>query len=326
MRPDLHDLDDATWITHPAWAGSGPPRVYPWCAGREPSPPAFVPRGLQSSAWASGKRGSTASSRRQTSLSQVSRRLASARPPAASTSPPPPRLEADEVAPSRRPGRLPRARHPGRYTKFARLRVAPRARAALVVELADGRTQRHVSGPGWGAVLGPTTLSHWYGGEDYDARLEPEGWHTTGGTSGDPWVSAVVVATPEEGPQPWIRQAPPMRVVDVVEEQGRTLLADGATIDFGRNLAGRQVLRVGPDFPAGARVEMLPAEYVNDDGRVDQSSTGGPIKDTYTAAGGAATWRPRFCYHGFRYLQLRVVGPDGELCLPTACTSGPSRS
>ncbi|WP_454853948.1 hypothetical protein [Promicromonospora soli] len=29
MRPDLHDLDDATWITHPAWAGSEPPLRVP---------------------------------------------------------------------------------------------------------------------------------------------------------------------------------------------------------------------------------------------------------------------------------------------------------
>lgn len=316
MHPHLHDIDDAVWITHPAWADDTPPLQAPvlrW-SGSVGSPvraARLTVAGL--GVWEARVNGSPSSADvLEPGVSETRTRVATVSHDVTSLL----QEGVNELVVELGEGPSHVREVEGRYTKFAALRVAPRARVALVVETADGRTERHVSGPGWGAMLGPTTLSHWYGGEDYDARLEPAGWHTADGTPDAAWGPAAVVGEPHDGPAPWARQAPPMRVVDLVEEHTRRHLPDGATVDLGRNLAGRQVLRLGPGFPADARVEMFPAEYVHDDGRADQSSTGRTIMDSYTAAGGAATWRPRFCYHGFRYLQLRVVAADGTV-LPT---------
>lgn len=211
-------------------------------------------------------------------------------------------------------------RAPDRYTKFVGCRVAPRARVAIVLDFADGSTRRIVTGPDWQARLGPTTLSHWYGGEDYDAGLEPTGWLTARGSADDGWQPAVVVGNADTDPQPWARRTPPTRVQEVLAPVARWSVGTAEIVDFGRNLAGREVIRLDPGFPAGTRIELRPTEYLGADGTVDQKSTGSPIVDTYTTAHpqdpepveGPVGWRPQFGYHGFRYLQVQAFGPDGK--------------
>lgn len=195
----------------------------------------------------------------------------------------------------------------GRYTKFADRRVAPRARVALIAEYPD-RTERMLSDETWQAMLGPSLLTHWYGGEDYDARREPAGWLTSAGTADDVWDAAVTVP---DGPEPWRRQSPPAVVAERIDPD-RTERRDGVvSFDAGRNLAGRAVMRVGASVPAGTRLELWPAEYLDDDGRVDQSTTGAPIWDAFIAAGRESTFMPRFGYHGFRHVELRAYDEAG---------------
>lgn len=187
---------------------------------------------------------------------------------------------------------------PGRYTKFTEQRVAPRA--LINVDISNGNVNGNeesiVTDSTWTAALGMTTLAHWFGGEDVDARLTPSDW-----------VPAVELGTADTGPEPWRRQAPPVRVVDRLGADEIARPDDAVvTLDFGRNFAGRQVLHLADDFPAGVRVEMWPAEYVDATGRVDQRTTGSPIFDSYISAGGPAVWHPQFCYHGFRFLEVRV--------------------
>ncbi|MVA74710.1 Bacterial alpha-L-rhamnosidase [Auraticoccus sp. F435] len=192
----------------------------------------------------------------------------------------------------------------GRYTKYVRTRWAPMARVGLRLRDRDGSSQRIDSDERWEALLGPTRLAHWYGGEEYDARLEPAGWRSRDAVAGA--VPAVVVPV-QDGPVPWRRSAPPVRVVERLGPLPLTPLAPGVlAADAGRNLAGRQVLQLGPGTPAGVRIETWPAEYLDEQGRVDQSTTGSPIVDGYTTAGGPARWAPQFGYHGFRHLELRV--------------------
>lgn len=184
----------------------------------------------------------------------------------------------------------------GRYSKFTEQRVAPRALIEVDLTHADGTEQSIVTDSEWTAALGTTTLAHWFGGEDVDARLTP-----------DDWVPALELGTADTGPEPWRRQAPPVRVVDRFDSREVARPDDGMiTLDFGVNFAGREVLRLPNDFPAGIRVEMWPAEYLHDTGHVNQRTTGWPIFDSYISAGGAAVWHPQFCYHGFRFLEVRV--------------------
>lgn len=203
-------------------------------------------------------------------------------------------------------------RRPSRYTKFVGERLAPRAR--VLVEL-DYGTHAEVIGSddSWSAAIGPTS-SQWYGGEDFDARLVPAGWPAVTEPGPLEWVPAEVIGAAETGPEPWDRQAPPIRVVDSWDAASSAPVAPGVVVfDCGVNFAGRQVLKVGPEFPPGARVEMWPGEYVDaDSGRVNQKTTGQPIVDTFTSAGGAAEWAPNFVYHGFRFLEIRVFDADGR--------------
>ncbi|HEY9292167.1 MAG TPA: family 78 glycoside hydrolase catalytic domain [Microlunatus sp.] len=207
-------------------------------------------------------------------------------------------------------------RIPDRYTKFTGLLVPPRARVAFMIDFADGSHRVINSDHGWQCRLGPTTLSHWYGGEDYDAALEPDGWLTAEGTDDHAWTS-VTVLDAAAGPQPWRRRTPPMRAVETLQPVARTTVDDAMIFDFGRNLAGRELVRLGADFPAGARVELWPSEYLDQAGHVDQHSTGRPIVDSYRGRGGAAEWHPQFCYHGFRYLEAKIIDAAGDPVPPT---------
>ncbi|WP_147915612.1 family 78 glycoside hydrolase catalytic domain [Ruania zhangjianzhongii] len=201
---------------------------------------------------------------------------------------------------------------PGRYTKFVGGTLGPRARVVLELEDATGR---HLLGSdsGWQARLGPTVFCHWYGGEDYDARLEPAGW-LTATTSNDGWGPVAVLGGPADGPTPWRRRAPAMRVQQVVEPAAITRHPTSFVVDLGRNIAGvPKVTITGLD--RGASLVLRPAEYLSE-GQVDQCSTGSPILDTYTSAGTPAVWQTQLVYHGFQYLQVEQRDPAGRPVAP----------
>jgi alpha-L-rhamnosidase len=76
-------------------------------------------------------------------------------------------------------------------------RDQPKLILRLVVRYTDGTTDVVVSDGGWQATDGPITYDSVYGGEDYDARIDPSGWDTA---SFNPvgWVPARL-ATPPQG-------------------------------------------------------------------------------------------------------------------------------
>ncbi|GAA3960097.1 family 78 glycoside hydrolase catalytic domain [Actinomadura viridis] len=198
---------------------------------------------------------------------------------------------------------------PDRYRKYAGTISDPKLIAQLEVTLADGRVQRIVSDGGWRSALGPVTFSHWYGGEDHDARRERPGWDRPGASRAG-WPAAVPVAAPGPATALSGRSAEPVRVIENLD--GREIgKGDGYRVfDIGRNIAGRPEITI--DAPAGTTVRVVPAESLRD-GRPYQSisNVGVPIWDEYTTRGaGAETWHPRFSYHGFRYLEVRGL-PEG---------------
>ncbi|WP_168207540.1 family 78 glycoside hydrolase catalytic domain [Microlunatus elymi] len=304
------DLEDAAWITHPHWANDEPPPEPPVLRtvieiDQQPVSARVTIAALGVWVGHLGGRPVTAdvlepgSSEFRTRVAATSHDLTELLVPGR-----------NEFVLQLGEGSAHVRRIPGRYTKFEGRRVAPRARVTFVLDFADGSRRVINSGDGWQARLGPTTLSHWYGGEEYDARLQPDGWLSADGTGDHDWTAAVVVDA-ANGPQPWQRHTPPARVIETLQPVSRTSVGDAVIFDFGRNLAGREVVRLGPGFPPGARVELWPAEYLNESGQVDQHSTGRPIFDCFRGRGGAAQWRPQFCYHGFRYLEARLFDADG---------------
>ena len=197
----------------------------------------------------------------------------------------------------------------GRYRKFSRTTSDPQVIAQIEVTLADGSRRVIASDGTWRTTLGATTASHWYAGEDYDARRELPGWDAPGADRTG-WDQVTEVGTPAGSAVLSGRRSEPVRVVETLPGVERSRPAPGVRVfDIGRNIAGLPQITL--DAPVGTTVRVYPSESLRD-GHVDQSfsNVGAPLWDQFTSAGRPQTWSPQFSYHGFRYLE--VVGlPEG---------------
>lgn len=201
---------------------------------------------------------------------------------------------------------------PGRYTKFIGSFGPLKCIVQLDVEFAGGGSIEIDSDTSWKTSLGPITFSSTYGGEDYDARLEPQGWDRPG-FNDESWHSAVVTDGPGGELTPEL--APPIRVMHGYPPIKRTHPTPGiAVYDFGQNFAGWPAIKVSGR--AGAVVKLIPGELLDKHGLVSQRSSGRPQWFSYTLRGaGIETWHPRFSYYGFRYLQVDGVSVQNDLRL-----------
>ncbi len=202
----------------------------------------------------------------------------------------------------------------GRYSKFVGPPRPLKAIAQLRLEYADGRIETIASDEHWKTTAGPTTFAHVYGGEDYDARLEPSGW-TRAGFDDSKWTNAA----PTDGPGGELRgasrSAPPLRSHELLQPLSIRTLSPGVEIyDLGQNTALMPRLRVRG--AAGSTVKITPAELLKPDGNLSLSSLHYSKNEAYwnyTLAGNTTTedWTPRFFYHGARYLRVERTAPAG---------------
>jgi alpha-L-rhamnosidase len=191
---------------------------------------------------------------------------------------------------------------PGRYTKFVGSFGPLKCIVQLDIEFADGGSAEIDSDGSWKTTPGPITFSSAYGGEDYDARRNPQGWDRPGFNDAN-WQPAVVTNGPGGELTPEL--APPIRAMHVYSPVKITHPAPGTSVyDFGQNFAGWPSITV--TGRAGAAVKLVPGELLDEHGLVSQRSSGRPQWFSYTLRGaGAETWHPRFSYYGFRYLELQ---------------------
>ena len=203
------------------------------------------------------------------------------------------------------PGVLPRGQ---RYTKFAASFGAPKFIAQLDVRYRDGSRETIVTDEAWKVERGPVVFDSTYGGEDYDARRESDGWRRP--AFDDVAWSAVQVV---DGPGGALTQAiaPAVGQHEAYAPVKQTGVGDGREVyDLGQNFAG--IVRIHVQGPAGAIVRLIPGELLNPDGSVTQATFHGPMWWSYTLRGGQAgeTWEPLFGYCGFRYVQVEwTPGP-----------------
>jgi hypothetical protein len=199
----------------------------------------------------------------------------------------------------------------GRYTKFIGSFGPLKSIAQLRLEYADGSIDVLGTDGKWRVHPGPITFSCVYGGEDYDARLEPRGWDQPG--FGDAaWEEALVVNGPGGKLRGISAAAPPIHAFESLKPVHINPLRAGTTVyDLGQNVS--LIPRIRVHGPAGAVVRITPAELVNPDGSVDRHSAGGgDAYWQYTLAGkGEEEWFPKFFYHGSRYLQVECTAPPG---------------
>ena len=184
----------------------------------------------------------------------------------------------------------------------------------LIVTYTDGTTDECVTDESW--VYndeGPVVFSSWTGGEDYDARRELTGY-STAEYDRSAWKSVRIVrpmaAKLFAKAYPALEVFEELTPADIKQIDDKTYL-----VDFGRNFAG--VAKIIMKAERGTAVELWYSELLNSEGRIDQRTTGAPIFDTYIFKGeGVEEWQPHFCYHGFRYMEVRVK--DGVIKAPTA--------
>ena len=210
----------------------------------------------------------------------------------------------------------------GRYAKFTASFGPPKLRFHLELEYADGSRETVGSDGSWKTSPGPITFSCIYGGEDYDARLEKNGWDRPG-YDDSKWQAANGTEAP--GGVMMAQFSPPVLVqkryktVSVKESQPGVYL-----YDLGMNFAGRPKIQVRG--AAGTKVRLTPGELVDAQGRPNQAATGSPVWFEYTLKGsGLETWTPRFSYTGFRYLLVEGVKPEsveGEFIHADAAATG----
>ena len=198
---------------------------------------------------------------------------------------------------------------PERYYKLAIAYGWPKLLAALRIEYADGSRETIATGPAWKAAPSPITFTSIYGGEDFDARLEPSGWARA--DFDDTGWGRAAAATPPAG-RLQVEADHPLRVMETLRPRSVRPTGPGVFLyDFGQNASG--IVRLDVRGEGGRTVTLTPAELLTPDARPNQKASGSPYRWTYTLRGGGEeAWSPRFTYYGFRYVQVEGAVPGGE--------------
>ena len=212
--------------------------------------------------------------------------------------------------------------------------------AQVVVTYEDGTTQVVGTDETWNYIESPITENSWYGGEDYDATLEIEGWNNISpAISREQWGNAVLVDAEDIPAGELIGvEFEPIRIQesDTITEENITVTKvkerNGLVtylVDMGRNHAGVPELTIRTE-KAGQMIRMYPAEvdtfngyekHINQESCTQSASRNGDlIYDTYITKGaGEETYHPRFCYHGYRYME--VTAP-ADIVIDSSCFKG----
>ena len=178
----------------------------------------------------------------------------------------------------------------GRYHKLRISFGPPTLKFFLYVIYEDGMRERLLSDENWEWAPSPIVFNSIYGGEDYDARIEPTDW------------KPVVI---QEAPKGLLRKqiAKPVKIMEQFPVK-KTLRKDSLMVlDMGQNLAGYPEITVSGK--CGQYLKITPAETLTPEGLCNQKQTGRPHYYTYILKGeDKEIWHPRFSYYSYRYLQI----------------------
>jgi len=194
-----------------------------------------------------------------------------------------------------------------RYRKLTGAFGYPAMICRVNIEYADGSSNDIVSDESWKTAPSPIVFSSIYGGEDYNANLEQQGWNKPG-FDDSKWKPAVAGTGP---PLLEPQAEEPLKIMQHFSPVKKTTLKPGVWLyDLGQNFSGIPSITVSGE--KGDTVRIIPAELINEDGSANQKGSGGPSYFTYILKGmGKETWHPQFSYYGFRYLQVEAAVPAG---------------
>ncbi|HET8778755.1 MAG TPA: family 78 glycoside hydrolase catalytic domain, partial [Agromyces sp.] len=179
---------------------------------------------------------------------------------------------------------------------------SPSVTAQLTVDYEDGTRETFITDDSWKSAPSPIISSDLLMGENYDARLEQDGWNTASFTPSG-WSDVVVVDAGTETLVPQVD--PPVRVTQEMVPLSVTEPTAGRYVfDLGQNMVGKVRLQISG--VAGQTVTLRHAEVVHADGTIaPENLRSAKATDTYTfAEDGTISYEPRFTFHGFRYVEL----------------------
>jgi alpha-L-rhamnosidase len=182
--------------------------------------------------------------------------------------------------------------------------VNPAFMGQLHVEYTDGTTEVIASDETWLGSTGPILEADILMGETYDARRELPGWDRPGFNPGASWKKPRRYTYPpgklQAYPGDYVTPREMLKPVKMTEPEPGVYI-----YDLGKNIAGIIELKV--DVPAGTEIKIRYGELLRDEdgGLMTGNLRKARATDTYVAKGGGVeTWRPRFTYHGFQFVEL----------------------
>lgn len=197
----------------------------------------------------------------------------------------------------------------GRYSKFFVSFGPPTLYFQLELQYDDGSTQTIHSDSSWKYAKSPIVFNTLFGGEDYDARLEQNGWDAPGFDEKQ-WNEVVIQDAPKG--KLTAQSAPSVKVIDTFGVKEVKAINDSTyVLDMGQNLSGF------PEFKAkgkkGQKLRIWAGEKLRDDGQISQGGSGKPYYFEYTFKGdGVVEWKPNFSYYGYQYLQIEQANYKEE--------------
>ncbi len=193
-----------------------------------------------------------------------------------------------------------------RYRKLVIAYGAPKMILKLEVRFSDGSEEIIISDENWKTSSSPVTFTSIYGGEDYDAGLEQDGWDKPGFDDAH-WKPALLVKEPIGILKP--DNDYPVKVAEVIDYKKISLRKDSIYVyDFEQNASG--IIKIKVRGKKGQEIRFTPGELLSEDSLITQIATGGPYYFTYTLKGeNEEIWMPRFTYYGFRYVQVNGAVP-----------------
>ena len=202
----------------------------------------------------------------------------------------------------------------------------PRFIAQLHIDYADGGQEVVASDTSWTVGDGPIRRNNVFLGEVVDARLEPKGWDKVG-FDASTWRRPRIASEELGGFSSPTH--PPIRETRIWNAVAQTEPKPGVFVyDMGENFGGWISLKL--DVPAGTKVQLRYGELLYPDGTLNpmtsvagqikglrqnsQESIGGPgappiawQAETYIARGGGETYKPKFTFRGFRYVEVTGI-------------------
>lgn len=226
----------------------------------------------------------------------------------------------------------------GRYTYGK----TPAVMAQLEIEYADGSRAVVGTDASWKVFDGgPIREADFLMGEAYDARLETPGWSAPGYDDGG-WAPAIPATQNGRAPATFVeyRNPPPgepvkkvprkvdlgfrrppkleafpgvaVRATEEVEPVEITSPEEGVSIyNLGQNFAG--IARLEVKGQAGTRLRLRFGEMLHPDGRLmTENLRKARAHDHYVLKGdpNGETYTPRFTFHGFQYVEVKVVSSE----------------